>query len=203
MKNKYILFVGATGVGKSAIIDKIQEKLNRTIAVYSDPFMNNPFITQSYVENQYTFQSQMFFFKEFLKIHNKISTSPEMIIFQERSIYESVKIFCKLYLESSKINLNEFLLFEELLQITSINFRKPDYIIHLTATPNIILNRIRLRNRSFEQKITEDFIKLQQTLYKQWLFRFQKEYSIPAINIDTSNKSIESIAEDCLQIMME
>ena len=109
---KYNLIVGPTGVGKSSLINYLQKHIS--CVVYSDPFEDNPFIKDAYLGNSKNFQSQIFFFKEFLKLHKEIRLQSEIIV-QERSIFESVHIFCASLLRDGVFTKDEYAVFEDLL----------------------------------------------------------------------------------------
>ncbi len=114
--NPYILFSGPTGVGKSTAINNLVERLN-SYELYTDPYEKNPFISDAYNNNNFVFQSQVFFLKEFLKIHKKINNSNNIIL-QERSVFESIHIFCKMFLLQGKFTNDEFSLISDLANLT-------------------------------------------------------------------------------------
>lgn len=201
MHNEYILIVGCTGTGKSVVAEFLHRQFEDSI-YYSDPYGNNPFITNAYSGTcNKGFQSEIFFIKEFLKIHKEINDIKDKYIFQERSLYECVYIFCRLFLLQSKIDDDEYQLCLELLNELSSGLRMPDMIIFLTADPAILLKRISTRGRSFEKDINMDFIKLQQFLYKDWLYRHMSKHRIPIIKIDNSNLDINVMNQKILSLL--
>lgn len=201
MDNQYILVAGCTGVGKSAVVEFLHSRYYGSV-YYSDPFVDNPFLKLSYVQaGNKSFQSEIFFIKEFLKIHKEINSIQNKCIFQERSLYECVYIFCRLFLLQSKIDKDEYQLCLDLLNELSPGLRMPDIIIYLTADPAIVLNRIAARGRSFEKDINMDFIKLQQSLYEDWLYRQMSKYQIPIIKIDNGNLDIRFTNQKILALL--
>lgn len=167
--NKYILLCGPTGVGKTSLLDGLHEYFGSDMASYVDPFVNNPFIHQAYADGSKSFQSQLFFFKEFIKLHKSISNDEHKLIVQERSIFESVYIFCKSLYLSGVFNLDEYNLFEDLLSEVSEKFRVPDLVINLDASASTILKRIKYRGRDFEQDLNYNFIERQRSLYSDFI----------------------------------
>lgn len=190
--SNYNLIVGPTGVGKSSLIDYIQHQVQ--CAVYSDPYQENPFIKDAYLAKTKCFQSQIFFFKEFLKIHKEIKSQFKMV-FQERSIYESVYIFCANLLREGSFTKEEYKVFEDLLNEVSEVVSIPDQIIMLTASTETILERISSRGRDFEKDIQSQFIESQKILYQQWLSMVSSEWSCKIRVIDTDTLSIEDVGE--------
>lgn len=200
--NQYILLVGCTGVGKSTIYDFLCNTYKNHIA-FADPYIANPFIADAYSEGNKSFQSQVFFFKEFLKIHKIISNTIDKIIIQERSIFESIEIFCKLFMHSGKMDLNEFLTMKDLLSQVEGWIRKPDVVLHIKADGKIIKKRIESRNREFEKDIDEKFILTQNKLYEEWLGAFCDNQNIKLIEIDNSQMSIDETNQSILALLQQ
>lgn len=197
---KYVLITGPTGVGKSSVIDYITKGLE--CKTFSDPYVNNPFITSAYLNGIKAFQSQVFFFKEFLKIHKYITTNcNDILVIQERSIFESVNIFCENLLIEGKICYDELVLMREMLSEVQEFIRVPDTIINLTASDNIILERIQKRRRVFENNLSIDFVKRQKYLYENWLANEGYQLNNNVVNIDNDNLSASKVSEEIINII--
>lgn len=185
----YILLTGCTGVGKSTVGHYLSSQYD--ITYIDDPFVNNPFINTSFQrKDNMAFQSQLFFFKEFIKLHKRISNYHKSII-QERSIFESVEVFCRLFYETKIFSIDELRVFEDLLKELSFLFRKPNLIIYLKANSFEIRNRIRRRNRDFELNFNERLLDIQNTLYERWINKIQTEKLSKVITIDNTNLGID------------
>lgn len=189
MKSSYVLIVGCTGVGKSAVQEFLSESIGNH-ATYADPYVDNPFIGDAYSDGSKSFQSEMFFFKEFLKIHKKITQTKDKYVIQERSIFECVEIFCKTFYYTGKLTKDELLLMQDLLSEIEGLIRTPDIILHITAEHSIIMNRIQQRNRSFEKTIDTEFIRYQANLYDKWVNTFCNKNGTRMIRIDNSCSTI-------------
>lgn len=189
---KYNLIVGPTGVGKSSLIEYIQQHIS--CVVYSDPFEENPFIKEAYETKSKCFQSQLFFFKEFLKIHKAIKRQSGLV-FQERSIFESVYIFCRNLFQEGTFSQEEYALFEELLREVQEFLSVPDQIVMLSANSETILSRIYKRGRDFEKGIQMQFIDNQKEMYKQWVNRQCAEWHCTMKTYNTDDLSVESLGD--------
>lgn len=191
----YILLTGSTGVGKSSVMEQITLR-DKTIKTFSDPYVNNPFISDAYTTKRMACQSQMFFMKEFLKIHKEInSLYKDCDIIQERSIYECVHVFCRVFQKQGKLDNNEFELLRDFLNILQPELQLPDIVVYLMASPLIIEKRVAMRNRGFEDSIDFSFIKSQQLFYREWLSSIQSQYGIPILRIENSSLSIEQVSK--------
>lgn len=187
-KGIYVLIAGCTGTGKSTLATRLA---GLDSVFIDDPYSKNPFIEKAYSpDGSYYFQSEMFFFKEFLKIHNYINLSPQTI-FQERSVYETVDVFCHQLYEEGKIDKNELDVFREMLREIAGYLRKPDCIIYLKSDIAVLQDRIKLRGRKFEASISKDFLIRQSGLYGKWVVEFSQLNNIPVITLDNSDMDID------------
>lgn len=200
---KNIIITGCTGVGKSTIIDETKKMISGIpIVVFSDPYVDNPFLHSVFSNGEKSFQSELFFLKEFYKIQQQIDNIKDGLIIQERSIYECVYVFCRLFLKQKKINNDEYQLFVDLLVLLSNHIRKPDYLVHVFAEPSTIVNRIQKRARLFESTIDIEFVKMQALFYEEWVMQFSEEKKIPLIKLDSETKKTIDCATEVKKIVV-
>lgn len=201
---KYVLFSGCTGVGKSFVKERVKNILEteygyKNTYCFDDPYVNNPFIESAYSDKKKCFQSQIFFINEFIKIHKEISYLYNLncVILQERSLFESVLVFCKLNLIQKVFSDDEYKLCESLLSNIISWFKVPDMVINITSDSDTIVERISKRGREFENSIDQTFIDQQRELYNQFTKYVQREFGIPTYNFsnwtDDSNDSIRQL----------
>lgn len=186
--NLYILLVGCTGVGKSTVATYLSSQFE--MKYFDDPFVNNPFISKSFQKkDSLAFQSQLFFFKEFIKLHKEIAVYHKPII-QERSIFESVNIFCRLFYKTGVFSLEELEVFEDLLSELEYLFRKPDLVIYLKSASETVERRIKERNRNFENSIDKDFLNIQESLYENWINTIKEQKFSKLLVIDNTTLNV-------------
>jgi deoxyadenosine/deoxycytidine kinase len=188
---KYVLIVGGTGAGKSTFAKQLLQEYSDCL-FFSDPYIDNPFLHSVYSHNQFFFQSELFFVKEFLKIQKQIGNSDRRII-QERSIFECVYIFCKSFYLQSKISKDEYQLCVDLLTEIQPWIRMPDVVVYIKVSPLTAYYRIIGRGRGFEKDVRIDEIELQLKLYSSWVPRFCNKNSIPVV-VFNNEAAINSIA---------
>lgn len=191
----YVLISGNTGVGKTTAAEYISKKLQ--IELICDPFLENPFITNSFTkDNNKSFQSQLFFFKEFIKIHKAINISEQSII-QERSIFETVNIFCKLFYNTGSFSKDELDVFIDLFNEIKDWIKSPDLIIYIKSDIDANIKRIVNRNRGFESGFDFNLLSIQDSLYKDWIVEM-KNQNIEIIELDNTRIGIEEFENESL-----
>jgi deoxyadenosine/deoxycytidine kinase len=184
----YVLISGNTGVGKTTAAEYISKTLK--VELLCDPFIENPFIKDSFTKaNNKSFQSQLFFFKEFIKIHKAINVSKQSII-QERSIFETVNIFCKLFYRNGSFSKDELSVFIDLFNEIKDWIKMPDLIIYIKSDIDTNLERIVNRNRSFESGFNAELLSIQDSLYTDWIVEM-KTQNIEIIELDNTKIGIE------------
>ncbi|SUE34582.1 deoxynucleoside kinase [Rikenella microfusus] len=192
-KQSYILITGCTGVGKSTVATYLASEFG--MEYFDDPYVNNPFLSNALNREKSTaFQSQLYFFTEFIKLHFDISKYNHPVI-QERSIYESVHIFCEMYYHLGIFTKEELSVFKDLLSVVSNMLKEPDIIIYLRSTPATIYHRLRQRNRDLEKDINEKYTETQLALYEKWIKFINQESHINLIEIDNTHLSISQCNE--------
>lgn len=193
--NIYVLIAGNTGVGKSTAAECISTKYN--IELFSDPYIYNPFISESLNrENNKSFQSQLFFFKEFIKIHKYINQTKSSVI-QERSLFESVNVFCKLFYKNGLFSKDELNVFEDLLFELKSQIRLPDLIIYIECELNENVKRVVKRNRCFESNFDMKLLSNQKEIYKEWIFEMKSQY-VEIIKINNTRLNVSEFKKECL-----
>ncbi|MGH9857389.1 MAG: deoxynucleoside kinase, partial [Acidobacteriota bacterium] len=136
----YIAVEGPIGVGKTSFVEMLATQLNAN-KIFED--INNPFLKDFYRDNPgAAFQTQLFFLLSRYQQQQKL---------QQADLFEQT-IICDYIFQKDKIfaylNLNdsELLIYEKLYLLLESNVPKPDLVIYLQATQDVLLQRIKKRN---------------------------------------------------------
>ncbi|EKD50538.1 MAG: deoxynucleoside kinase family protein [uncultured bacterium] len=175
---KYIAVDGPIGVGKTSLANMLAQDLGAR-AVYENPD-ENPFIGNFYEDaNRYAFQTQLFF------LLSRFRQQTELIqqeLFEQKVVCDYV--FAK-DLVFARLNLSdeEFSLYAQVYNLLDQRLPKPDVVIFLQASPDILMKRIRKRCKDYEKQIEPDYIVRVAQAYSQFYFQYTDS---PLLVVNTS-----------------
>jgi deoxyguanosine kinase len=179
MKHKFITIEGNIGAGKTTLAQLLSNKLDARLIL--EEFADNPFLSKFY-ENpaQYAFPVELFFMAERYKQQKDLIGQQDL--FQAVTISDYLFTKCLLF---AKVNLpdDEFRLYQRLFDIIHQQLLQPDILIYLHAPVSRLQENIKKRNRSYEQKIPNDYLYSIQETYTHYI----KQHKIKTIFVDASN----------------
>jgi deoxyguanosine kinase len=178
LQHKYIAIEGPIGVGKTSLAEILAKKLNSRLVL--EGAEDNPFIKDFYKDiKKHAFQTQMFF------LLSRYRQQQEMVqsdLFQQGIVSDYIfakdRLFANLTLDD-----NELKLYEQLHVILTGRVLKPDFVIYLQASTDVLLKRIALRGRKFESHITAEYLAELNQAYNYYFFHYQET---PLMVVNTS-----------------
>jgi deoxyguanosine kinase len=179
VKYNFITIEGNIGAGKTTLAHMLSRHFNARLIL--EQFADNPFLPKFY-ENpqQYAFPLELFFMAERFKQLKELIQQKDL--FQNITISDYLFTKCLLF---AKVNLpeDEFRLYQRLFDIILQQVIQPDIVIYLHAPVNKLQDNIRKRNRSYEQKIPDDYLFSIQETYTHYI----RQHNIRTIFVDVSN----------------
>ena len=179
MNYHFITIEGNIGAGKTTLAHMLSKHFNARLIL--EEFADNPFLPKFY-ENpqQFAFPLELFFMAERYKQLKDLLHTQDL--FNSVTIADYLFTKCLLF---AKVNLpvDEFRLYQSLFDIIHQQLVQPDLLIFLHAPVAKLQQNIRKRNRSYEQKISDDYLFSIQETYTQYI----KQHNIKTLFIDTSN----------------
>jgi len=152
MHFKSIAVEGPIGVGKTSLVDFLAERLEaRKVLEPTD----NPFLNDFYQDKSgAAFQCQLFF------LVNRFRQQQEMVqgnLFKQATVCDYIfakdKVFAYLNLSDS-----ELMLYEKIYGVLEEQVPHPDLVIYLQARNEVLMQRIRSRERDYEREISERYV---------------------------------------------
>ena len=167
MMHHYIVIEGPLGVGKTTLAKMLVEKLNAQ-AVLED-VEENPFLLRFYENpNKYAFQTQVFFL---LRRYNQASEISQLDLFNRITIsdflFDKDSIFGRV-----NLNENEYWLYDQLFHMLKKRITPPDLVIFLQAKTEVLVERIRRRNRKYEKSVSAKYLERINQAFNEFFFHY-------------------------------
>jgi deoxyadenosine/deoxycytidine kinase len=167
---KFIAVAGNIGAGKSSLVEFLERRHDMR-AIY-EPYVGNPYLDDFYGDMKgFAFQSQLYFLTHKFRLHLGLGQEDGMIVL-DRTIYEDAEIFARNLHQTGYISARDFGLYSELYDSMKLALRPPDLLIYLRCPVRVIRRRIKQRGRPSEQNIPLDYLKRLNTLYEDWIARY-------------------------------
>jgi len=194
MNYHFITIEGNIGAGKTTLSHLLSKHFNARLIL--EQFADNPFLPKFY-ENpqQFAFPLELFFMAERFKQLKDLLQQKDM--FQTLTISDYLFTKCLLF---AKVNLSEdeFRLYQRIFDIIHQQLVQPDLLIYLHAPVSKLQNNIKKRNRSYEQKIPDEYLFNIQETYTNYI----RQHNIKTLFIDTTNADFLG-NERHLQVVLE
>ena len=164
---KYIAIEGVIGVGKTSLAQLLSERLNGQLVLEKPE--DNPFLPDFYRDPaRFAFQTQIFFL---------LSRYQQQKEFPQADLFHSVIIADYLFAKDkifAHINLteNELLLYDRIMELMEPLIPKPDLVIYLQSNTDRLMKNIRIRSRSYEKPMSEEYIRTLNEAYNHFFFHY-------------------------------
>ena len=164
----FIGVAGNIGVGKTTFTSFVAKEfgLNEIYESVAD----NPYLSDFYSDmNRWSFNLQIYFLHHRFGGVNQMVESNKAGFIQDRTIYEDVEIFSKNLYKLGHMDSRDWKTYKNLFSNMTQFIRKPDLIVYLKADLDVLLSRIRKRDRDYEVSIDPDYLDQLNQLYNQWI----------------------------------
>ena len=192
---RYIVVEGPIGVGKTSLVEMLVKEFGAR-PLY-EAVEQNPFLERFYEDRaKYAFQTQLFFLLSRYQQQRELR-QPELFKRSVISDYVFAKDRIFAYLNLSD---DELALYEQVFRLLDAQIPKPDLVIYLQATADVLAHRIDLRGKYFERNISPDYLDHLSQAYADYFFHYTES---PLLTINTSEIDFVKHPEDFALLVKE
>jgi len=180
----YVAIEGVIGVGKTTLARLLRPMFEAEILL--EIFEENPFLSDFYSDRErYAFQTQIFFLLS--RYHQQRRTVPDILAAGKTLIsdYTFAKdaLFARINLRGDELDM-----YYKVHEALGEKIPKPDLIVYLRASTPVLMQRIALRDRSYERNMEQEYIDRLNRAYEEF---FARPYDgSPVLIVDTNTLNI-------------
>ena len=193
MEGKYLCVMGTLGCGKTTVSRLLAAELELTLL--EEKFAENPFLPRFYKDmERWAFDSQMFFLTEKIgQVKEAERLLVEVSVLQDTPIQQDVYGYAKAQMIMGNMSADEWKLYLRVFEMVEEKLPKPDLVVYLEASIATLMERIRGRDRKFEEGIDESYLRLLDEVNKTWLMNNNR---IEVMKVDTNGLDLVGKAAD-------
>ena len=183
----YLAVEGVIGVGKTTLARLLQPEFDAQLLL--EVFEENPFLSDFYRErSRYAFQTQIFFLLSRYRQQQALVRS-----LKEGSVLSDY-IFGKDYLFAHEnLTGDELQTYERLYAALSASVSVPDLVVYLYAETDVLMDRIAIRDRSYERSMSRAYIEQLRRAYERFFGEYDESR---VVRIDCSGLDFVRKPED-------
>ena len=175
---RYLVIEGPTGVGKTSLVKLLAREFDARLIL--ERAEDNPFLKEFYKDpKRHAFQTQIFFL---LSRYRQLQELSQMDLFNRNTItdyfFPKDRIFASITLAPS-----EFSLYEQLYFLLNPSIPRPDLVVYLQASTEVLLDRVNHRGRDYEKPIASDYLETLNQAYNEYFFQYTDS---PLLVVQTS-----------------
>jgi deoxyguanosine kinase len=176
----YIAIEGVIGVGKTTLARLLQSAFDSEILL--EVFEENPFLSDFYGDRQrYAFQTQIFFL---LSRYHQQRRGVTSIVDSGKSLladytFAKDSLFARINLKGDELEM-----YKRVHEALAEKIPMPDLLVYLRADTETLMQRIALRDRTYERNMERGYIEELNQAYEEF---FSRPYnSTPVLTIDSN-----------------
>ncbi len=178
----YIAIEGVIGVGKTTLARLLQPRLGAD-ELLLEVFEENPFLAKFYEDRaRYAFQTQIFFLLS--RYHQQNRAVPGILAAGKSLIadytFEKDALFARINLEGDELEM-----YYRVHEALAEKIPRPALVVYLRAEPEVLMQRIALRDRPYERNMDPAYIAQLHAAYEDHFANHHR--GEPVLTIDTSH----------------
>lgn len=187
-KHRYIAVDGPIGAGKTTVASMLAEDLGGSVVL--EPVEKNPFLHDFYKDRgKNAFKTQLYF------LLNRYQQQQEL---KQQDLFSDLVVtdytFAKDFIFAG-INLSEDEqnLYKTVYSLLDSRLPKPDVVVYIQASPEVLLKRIKSRKTSYEKPIDIEYLEDLTDAYNNYFFQYSET---PLLIVNSNDADIVNNTTD-------
>lgn len=189
MKNlRFIAIDGVIGAGKTSLTKILANRFHAGVIL--ERYEENPFLEKFYSDPvKYAFHTQINFLISRYRQQREIA---QIDLFSSRVVSDYLFVKDRIFAEVN-LNEDEFALYDKIYSLIERDIPRPDLVIYLQASPELLFKRIKRRNREFEHELEFEYLERLCESYNAYFFHYNLS---PLLIIDVQGFDFVANASD-------
>lgn len=176
----HIAITGNIGAGKTTLAEQLAAHYGWEVLY--EAVEGNPYLADFYDDMpRWSFNLQIYFLnsrfaqvKKIMDIQqaNRVASHPKTVV-QDRTIYEDAAIFARNLYQNASMTERDYDTYQHLFANMMSLVRPPDLMIYLRASLPKLREQIQKRGRSYEQRISDEYLTSLNQLYEEFVASYQ------------------------------
>lgn len=186
-RQPYIAIEGVIGVGKTTLARLMQPVFQAELLL--EQFEENPFLASFYSDRErYAFQTQLFFLlSRYRQLQGAQQALWRAMLISDYTFMKD-RLFAHLNLRG-----DELAMYERVYAALSEKIPLPDLVVYLRASTDTLMERIAVRDRSYERDMDRGYIQALNRAYEGFFTAYRDS---PVVTVDTDELNFVSRQED-------
>src|SRR3984893_4244818 len=191
----YIGIAGPIGVGKTSLARALAKELNARPML--EGVEENPFLARFYEDpDKYVLPVQLYFL---LTRYNQQRELAQQDLFAQATVADYLfgkdRIFAALNLAP-----DELALYDNVYRLLDAQMPRPDLVVYIRANAEVLIERLRKRNRDFERYISVQYLERVSSAFRDFFFYYDET---PLLVVDTTELDFVDDSDDLKDLIRE
>jgi len=192
---RYIVVEGPIGVGKTTLARQLAEEF-RARAVL-EQIDDNPFLKKFYDDpRSYAFQTQLFFLLNRYRQQRELA---QQDLFNQSTVADYLFAKDQIFAQAN-LDGDELALYRQLFSLLDSRLPKPDLVVYLQARADVLLERLRKRDRDYERRISPEYVKRIAEAYRDFFFYYDET---PLLVVNSSDVDFVAHSDELDDLIRE
>lgn len=179
----YVAIEGVIGVGKTTLARLLQPVFSAEVLL--EVFEENPFLSNFYADRaRYAFQTQIFFL---LSRYRQQNNAVPQILASGKNLISDYTFAKDALFAGINLSGDELAMYHKVHEALGEKIPKPDLIVYLQASTDVLMGRIAFRDRPYERTMEREYIDELNHAYEAFFSRPFDHSPVLKINTDDLN----------------